>query len=292
MPEDRTAAPAAAGQQSELELYRAIVALMLEGVAVLRQSDTQIVWANERLTSIMGRDAGSLTGQPGQILLGSGDAATTPFPGPLTGMGAWDGMVVIPDRDGGSVHCRSAISTFSHPDHGPVWLAMLSPVDAGAPETAPISPRQIDRRGVTLPGRGTFQDDLTRELSRAKRTAEPVSVAMLSLDSQLDFSDPQTIDALAGATQAWRTSLRDSDSLAHYDFGEFDYVALLPNCPAEEAHMVTERTRAATPPPSTCSAGYATWDREESGLELAVRAHRAMKQAKRAGGNRSFPATS
>jgi GGDEF domain-containing protein len=53
---------------------------------------------------------------------------------------------------------------------------------------------------------------------------------------------------------------------------------------------VTDRTRQAADIERTCSAGFATWDREESGLELAGRAHKALRRAQRAGGDRAVRA--
>src|SRR5947209_4238357 len=172
-----------APSHADLELYRAIVASMLEGVAVIRRADATIVWANERLTAMLGRAAGSLVDEPARVLLtGTAEAGppgeSSPVLTALNTDGSWEGLISV-------------------------------------------------RTGPTLPGRGTFQDDLTRELSRARRTNEPVSVAMLSLDGNLDFGNSETIDVLARATQAWRQTLRDSDSIAYYDFGDFDYVILL-----------------------------------------------------------------
>ncbi len=236
-------------EQAELELYRAIVALMPAGIGLVRASDETIVWASDRLATILGSTRGALTGQPATV------------------------MGEVAPRD-----------TFEHPEYGTVWLAIATGAEAPQPASAP-------RAGAVLPGRGTFQDDLRRELARAKRAGTPLSVAMLALDGELDIADPATIDRLSAATEAWRGALRESDSIAYYEYGELAYVALLPDCPEEVALMVTERARTATGDP--CSAGYAYWNREEGGFELAVRAHQALRSAQRAGGDQSVlaPAT-
>lgn len=269
-------------QGGELALYRAIVASMTDGVAVIRDSDRVVVWANDRLASLLGEEPGELQGRPDPGLLGDREIAQSTL----------TRTVSLAQGDGATVPCQSTISKFEHPDYGPVWLTIISPlsVEAHAAGQTPAAEQRALKRGFTLPARGTFQDDLSREVSRARRSDAPVSVALLSLDGEFNFTDSASLDLLARATQAWRGALRDSDSIAYYDFGEFEYVLLLPDCPWEEAEMVTERVRAATPGGCTCSAGFATWNRSEEGLQLAARAHRALREARRAGGDRSFGA--
>jgi len=251
----------------ELALYRAIVASMTDGVAVIGDADNVVVWANDRLATILGEGTGDLRGRTASELS-------------------------IKD-------CAASISTFDHPDYGTVSLAIVSTASAEAAAaagavagTAPAQDRGAVMRGTTLPGRGTFQDDLTREMSRVKRSGASLSVAMLSLDGKLDFSDPETIDVLAHATVAWRGALRDSDTISYYEFGEFEYVVLLPECPWPEAEMVAERARSATPGPRTCSAGFATWSNGELGLQMVARAHRALREARSSGGDKSVGSAS
>jgi GGDEF domain-containing protein len=236
-------------ERAELALYRAIVALMPSGVALIRVSDATIVWVNDRLVEIVGEPRERLEGRPAEGILGT----------------------AAPEQ------------TFEHPEFGTVWLAVHEgPVSDGG--AAPV------RAGTALPPRGTFQDDLRRELARARRQGTPLALAMLALDGELDIADSETIDLLGQATQAWRSALRDSDTIAYYDYGNLDYIALLPDCPEPEALAVTERARAAACGARTCSAGIAHWVPPESGLELATRAHRALRTAQHAGGNRAVPA--
>jgi GGDEF domain-containing protein len=280
---------------SELALYRAIVASLLDGIAVVRASDATIVWANDRLERILGRAGDALVGMRAAELIGEWEGNSHPPGGAafttLHEVGSWEGILSVGTSGGGMSPMRATISTFEHPEHGTVWLVMVASDGVEVAGAVAVAVESVPRRqGTVLPKRGTFQDDLTRELSRARRVGTPVSVALLSLDGELDFAEPETIDLLADATVAWRGALRDSDSIAYYDFGDFDYVALLPDCPAAEAELVTERARQATEGPRTCSAGYATWTTAEDGLSLVVRAHRALQDAKRAGGDRSVRA--
>jgi GGDEF domain-containing protein len=235
--------------QAELVLYRAIVALLPTGIALIRASDGTIVWANDRLATILGSPRDALTGRPASVI--------------------------------GDVGPRE---TFEHPEYGSVWLAISTTAEAGRPAGATPAPV---RTGASLPGRGSSQDDLRREIARAKRTGTELSVAMLALDGELDIADPATIERLSAATEAWRGALRDSDTIAYYEYGKLAYIALLPDCPQEVALMVTERARTATSE-QTCSAGYACWNLVEGGFQLAARAHRALLAARRAGGDRSM----
>jgi GGDEF domain-containing protein len=234
-------------EQAELLLYRAIVELLPAGIALVRASDELIMWANDRLATILGSTREALNGQPATVM---GDVAPR--------------------------------ETFEHPEFGSVWLAVATGDQTGRPAGATAAP---PRTGAVLPGRGNFQDDLRRELARAKRSETPLSLAMLALDGELDISDPETIDLLSAATEAWQGALRDSDTIAYYEYGQLAYVALLPDCPEEVALTVTERARTATG--DACSAGHACWNRVEGGFELAARAHHALRSAQRAGGNRS-----
>ncbi|MEA2170058.1 MAG: hypothetical protein QOF76_3358, partial [Solirubrobacteraceae bacterium] len=194
-------------------------------------------------------------------------------------------MVAPARRDGSALSCRAQISTFEHDDHGPVWLAIFSDIaETLAPGEASTT------RGMVLPGRGTLQEDLRRELARARRTQSPVAVAMLGLDDEIDFRDSGTIDELAKATEAWPGTLRDSDTIAHYEFSQFDYAVLMPDCAPDQAQMVTERARRATPDGQACSAGFACWDGDEGGVELTARAFKALKMARSRGGGLTMPA--
>lgn len=256
-----------ATEDAELALFRAILASLPQGLAVIRAADTTVVWANERAAAILGVELDALIGRPSTSLLESGGDTAT----------------------GTATLAYSPGPKFEHPEHGTVQLAVVTTAGGGATFAA-VDSRKAVQQGVILPGRGTFQDDLVRELSRARRSGQPVSVAMLSIDGDLDFAVPDTLDLLSTATEAWRGALRDSDSIAYYDFGDFDYVALLPDCPADEASLVAERARSAARLTRTCSAGFASWNRDEDGLELTVRAHRALKRAQREGGDRSVAA--
>lgn len=141
-----------------------------------------------------------------------------------------------------------------------------------------------------LHNRRAFDELLEREMSRARRTGEPLALALLDLDRFKAYNDThghqRGDELLATAAGAWRSTLRDVDVLARW--GGEEFVALLPDVQAPATvESVVDRLRAATPFDQTCSAGIAVWDGEESAAELVARADRALYQAKESGRDRS-----
>jgi diguanylate cyclase (GGDEF)-like protein/PAS domain S-box-containing protein len=139
-----------------------------------------------------------------------------------------------------------------------------------------------------LPNRRAWDDELQRELARAKRHNERLSVAMVDLDHFKEFNDQHGHQAgdqlLEQAAAAWRPAIRSSDFIARY--GGEEFAVLLPGCPPSSATAVVERIRAATPMGETCSAGIAAWDGEEAAESMVSRADVALYEAKRSGRDR------
>jgi diguanylate cyclase (GGDEF)-like protein/PAS domain S-box-containing protein len=144
-----------------------------------------------------------------------------------------------------------------------------------------------------LANRRAWEEELPRELARARRDDRPVCVAMVDLDHFKEFNDEHGHQAgdrlLKEIASVWRDELRPTDVLARY--GGEEFVLLLPNCPLDEAHEVIERLRSTIPAEETCSAGIATWDGRESPETLVSRADAALYRAKREGRNRSVTAS-
>jgi diguanylate cyclase (GGDEF)-like protein len=136
-----------------------------------------------------------------------------------------------------------------------------------------------------LPNRRSWDEQLAREIARARRTRAPLSVAFIDLDGLKAVNDQ--FGHLAGdallqdCARAWAAHIRTEDLLARYGGDEF--ALLLPACPLEEAVTVVERIRAGTPGTS-CSAGIAEWQPSEPEYELLHRADQRLYDAKRNGG--------
>jgi diguanylate cyclase (GGDEF)-like protein len=141
-----------------------------------------------------------------------------------------------------------------------------------------------------LANRRAWDEQLPREMLRAKRDEKPLCVAMVDLDHFKRFNDERGHQAgdrlLKEAAAEWSGELRATDLLARY--GGEEFALALPACPPDQALMVVERLRAATPEDQTCSAGIAHWDGLESAAALVGRADTALYEAKRTGRDRSI----
>ena len=133
--------------------------------------------------------------------------------------------------------------------------------------------------------RRTWDDELPRELARARRSESPVSIAVIDLDHLSAFNmlrGEQEGDRLVKeSAAAWRAQLREVDMIARLEGAEFGVI--LPDCGLGEACDVLERVRAVTPRGQTASAGVARWDGEEPADLLLARCADALAAAKSAG---------
>jgi diguanylate cyclase (GGDEF)-like protein len=139
-----------------------------------------------------------------------------------------------------------------------------------------------------LPNRRAWEEQLPRELARARRERQSVCVVMLDLDRFKEFNDREGHQAgdrlLKLCASAWTSQLRASDILARYGGEEFSLV--LPGCTLSDGRVLVERLREMTPQGQTLSAGIAVWDGTEPPPVLVGRADTALYEAKRTGRNR------
>jgi diguanylate cyclase (GGDEF)-like protein/PAS domain S-box-containing protein len=140
-----------------------------------------------------------------------------------------------------------------------------------------------------LPNRRAWNDELLREMARAKRQGLGLSVAMVDLDNFKAFNDehghPAGDQLLRDAAVDWRLAIRVSDFVARV--GGEEFAVMLPGCPPVDAATIIDRLRSATPTDQTCSAGVADWDGEEDPDALMARADAALYEAKRSGRNKT-----
>ncbi len=140
-----------------------------------------------------------------------------------------------------------------------------------------------------LPNRRAWDEELRRELSRAKRHGQTVTVAIVDLDHFAAYNEAHGSEAgdelLFEAANSWRLSVRISDYVARIGGEEFG--VLFPECPPGDAPEVLERLRGETPCGESCSAGIAVWDSIETPEQLMGRAAEALGEAKRQGRDRA-----
>ncbi|WP_083972517.1 GGDEF domain-containing protein [Actinoplanes awajinensis] len=138
-----------------------------------------------------------------------------------------------------------------------------------------------------LPNRRSWNTELPRTMEQARRTGNPLTVALIDIDHFKNFNDtyghPAGDRLLKEATAAWQHELRTVDHLAR--FGGEEFVLALPDATAAQARVIVDRMRLATPLGQTFSAGIAGWDPAETSDELTARADTALYQAKNAGRN-------
>ena len=147
-----------------------------------------------------------------------------------------------------------------------------------------------------LANRRTLHEALQREIARARRLGEPLSVIIADLDHFKSINDEyghMTGDqALAQAAAVFGSQLRPYDLAARY--GGEEFVLLLPGASTEGAITVAERVRkgiadiqlAGCPRRITASLGVASWIATETPEEFVGRADAALYRAKSAGRNR------
>jgi diguanylate cyclase len=138
-----------------------------------------------------------------------------------------------------------------------------------------------------VPNRRVWEEELPRELERARRTGAGLCLAMIDLDDFKAYNDRFGHQAgdlvLKEAASAWRAQVRSADLLARY--GGEEFVLLLPACALDDAVRIIERLRAVTPL-VTCSVGLACWNFQEAPADLVARADQALYAAKASGRNR------
>jgi diguanylate cyclase (GGDEF)-like protein len=146
-----------------------------------------------------------------------------------------------------------------------------------------------------LLNRRVFENVLEREVTRARRTAQPLSLIVLDIDHFKKINDTYGHQAgdevLRHVGHSLRAVGRDVDAVARY--GGEEFAIILPSCGASEAVKVSERLRAAVaggpgPIRVTCSAGVASLPANAGdGTSLVSAADHALYDSKAAGRDRT-----
>ncbi len=139
-----------------------------------------------------------------------------------------------------------------------------------------------------LANRRAWDEHLSREVARAKRTGGSLAIALLDLDHFKDYNDihghPAGDRLLKQVASGWARAIRATDILARY--GGEEFAVALPGTTEEEAKATLERMRDEMPEDQRVSAGLVFWDGNEGELGLVGRADRALYAAKAAGRDR------
>lgn len=133
-----------------------------------------------------------------------------------------------------------------------------------------------------LPNRRAWHELVQRDSARARRSGEPLAVALLDLDHFKRYND--THGHLAGdrlllaVTAAWQSVLRETDTLVRWGGDEF--VLLLPDCTREQAEALLARMRT-TYAAAPFSAGMAESDGHRLPETLLAQADEDLYRVKR-----------
>jgi diguanylate cyclase (GGDEF)-like protein len=159
---------------------------------------------------------------------------------------------------------------------------------------------QVQRLAATdgltkIANRRTFESTLEREVARATRSAEHLSLVMIDIDHFKRLNDEHGHQAgdevLRNVAAALSCECRDFDTAARY--GGEEFAVVLPGCGPDEAQLIAERLRhavAAAPSavPITASAGVATYPAHAGDADTLVRAaDDALYESKRNGRDRT-----
>lgn len=145
-----------------------------------------------------------------------------------------------------------------------------------------------------VPNRRAYDQKLTEEFSRAKRTGAPLSLLLIDIDNFKEYNDnfghPAGDTALQSVARVLMSSLRPYDFLARY--GGEEFVIILPSTDLTDAIVVAERVRglvAGSEFPHrkfTISIGVARLDVEAGARALVQAADNGLYRAKAAGRNK------
>ena len=155
--------------------------------------------------------------------------------------------------------------------------------------------RLADTDALTgIANRRTFGAALERELSRASRSGEQVTLVMLDVDHFKALNDTHGHqvgdEVLKHVASTLAANCRDFDVPARY--GGEEFAVILPSCSAGESLVAAERLRKGiserTPPVTvTASAGVSTYPTHAGDAESLIRAaDEALYESKRAGRDR------
>jgi diguanylate cyclase (GGDEF)-like protein len=145
-------------------------------------------------------------------------------------------------------------------------------------------------RRDTLTGaanRRSWDEQMDRELARARRTGEPLTVAILDMDHFKAYNDTHGHVAgdglLKDLVTAIRAELRTGDFIARW--GGEEFALALPDCDLQQAQVMASRLLNVVPSGQTASIGLTQARTQDSARDLVERADRALYTAKKCGRN-------
>jgi len=135
--------------------------------------------------------------------------------------------------------------------------------------------------------RRSWDEEMDRELARARRTGDPLTVALIDMDHFKAYNDTQGHAAgdvlLRDLVTAIRAELRTGDVIARW--GGEEFALALPGCDLQQAQTIASRLLRVVPSGQTASIGLTQARTQDTPRALIERADRALYTAKDGGRN-------
>jgi len=274
---------------------RALLEASPSAVAILREDDGAILFANSRLGRMLGRSSGHLLiGEDGDSLLFQGHLATVARDIRMHGrLAEYPGAIQL--EDGGSRQLLTTIDRVEFDDEMAVlwWGYDITRLHS---HQARLTKMALEDRLTGLPNRAAFETELRDAIAAAKR-GRPHSLMFFDLDGFKAVNDTHGHEA--GDHVLHETGRRMSSVLKSRDFicrlGGDEFAAILHDANEEAVQEIAQQMNVAVRQPIDwhgiplqigVSIGIVPIDGDESdGSKLKKRADIAMYQAKRAGKN-------
>ncbi len=291
-------------QHEDLRIQSEILTNMVEGVSMIRTSDTTIAYVNPKFEAMFGYGPGELNGKHISVLNVGNEMAvkelvenTTQY---LEQNKRLSCVVRNKRKDGTEFWSQTNISIFNHAQFGEVWVSVHEDITERKHMEDELEHLATHDPLTGLYNRNTLEQILNDEMHRATRYNHAISVFMLDIDRFKPINDTyghRTGDTvLREFSRILESSIRKTDYTARY--GGEEFVVILPETPFPKAEELAERLRsrvAGHPFPIeenkdlnlTASIGIATFpEHAKSWQDLLEIADSAMYVAKKAGRNR------
>jgi diguanylate cyclase (GGDEF)-like protein/PAS domain S-box-containing protein len=196
-------------------------------------------------------------------------------------------------RDGTAIWVQLSVSLVRGADGAPQYF-VTHIQDISARKRAHGELERLARRDALTGAlnRRAWDDELAAGLDAARRTGEPLAIALLDLNGFKQLNDTSGHAAgdsvLRRTVEVWQARLRDGDRLARLGGDEFG--VLLRNSGAFAAQAVADRLKQDLPHHAGCAVGVATWQFDDDADSITRRADRALYADKAHRGDRRLAA--